>query len=254
MTVRLVTLPVDGWAEQVAADLALRLRSEPALRLCLPTGETPAPLYAALVAAAERGDVSLGRATVVLLDEYVGLPPGDPARCDTQIRRQLLDRLPEPPAAVHLIDPDPADPDVSAARHDDVAASGLDLTLLGLGMNGHVGLNEPGSTAASSTRVVELAPSSREASVDRYGASRAPTHGVTLGMDRLLESGEIWLLVTGERKAPILARAMTHPEDPDCPATYLRRHPRLRVMADVPATGQLEQAEGPGPGAIALDI
>jgi glucosamine-6-phosphate deaminase len=239
MTLRLVSLPAGDWAERVAADLAARLRAEPALRLCLPTGETPAPLYAALVAAAERGDVSLGRATIVLLDEYVGVPPGDPARCDTQLRRQLLDRLPHPPAAVHLLDPDPADPDAAVARHDAVAAAGLDLVLLGLGANGHVGLNEPGSTAASPTRVVALAPSSREASVDRYGASEAPEHGVTLGMDRLLEAGEIWLLVTGEHKAGILARALNDPETPDIPATYLRRHPRLRIVADEAATARL---------------
>jgi glucosamine-6-phosphate deaminase len=239
MTLPVVSLPADDWAERVAADLAARLRAEPGLRLCLPTGETPAPLYAALVAAAERGDVSLEQASILLLDEYVGLPPGDPARCDTQLRRQLLDRLPHPPATVHLVDPDPADPGAAVARHDAVAAAGLDLVLLGLGTNGHVGLNEPGSTASSPTRVVALAPSSRAASVDRYGASEAPEHGLTLGMDRLLESGEIWLLVTGEHKAGILERALNDVETPDIPATYLRRHPRLRVLADEAATARL---------------
>jgi glucosamine-6-phosphate deaminase len=232
VTSHLVVLPAAGWAARVAADLATRLRAEPRLRVCLPTGETPAPVYAALADAAARSEVTFEHATIVLLDEYVGLPPGDPARCATVLRRQLLDRLPRPPAAVHLLDPDPTDPDASAARHDAVAAAGLDLALLGLGMNGHVGLNEPGSTVASPTRVVPLAPESRAAAVERYGATEAPRSGITLGMDRLLEAGELWLLVTGSRKAAILARALHGPEDPALPATYLRRHPRLRVLAD----------------------
>lgn len=231
-------LSSSEWADRIAADLAARVRAEPALRLCLPTGETPAPVYAALVELAVRGDASLASAEVVLLDEYVGLPEGDPARGGDRLRRELIDRLPSPPAVFHEIDLT-TDPDTAAARHDAVAASGLGLTLLGLGLNGHIGLNEPGSTVDSPTRVVQLTATSRGIATDRYGAAASPTSGITLGVARLLESREIWLLVNGERKAEILARALDGPETDAYPASFLRRHPALRVIADEPAASRL---------------
>ncbi len=231
----LIVLPFDAWAEGVAGDLVARLESEPDLRLCLPTGDTPAPVYAALAARLEAGEASLERATVVLLDEWVGLDPGDPARCDGRLRRELLDRVSLRPAAFHTIRVDELAPEEAATAHDEVAARGLSLTLLGLGSNGHVGFNEPGSTPESPTRVVTLEAASGEAAVERYGASRVPKAGITLGISRLLESDEIWLLVTGARKAEILDQALRGPVGPDVPASFLRSHPRLHVIADTAA-------------------
>ena len=239
MTVRLDVLPAAAWAERVAADLAARLRDVPRMRLCLPTGDTPAPVYARLAAMARAGAAPFAATEIVALDEYLGLPPGHPARCDVRLRRELLDLLPEPPAAFHRIEADDPDPAAAAARIEATAARGLDLAILGLGMNGHVGLNEPGSFADAPTRVVRTSETTRRAAVERYGAYPAPTAGITLGVARLLQAHEIWLLVTGERKAPILARALEEPEGPDCPATWLRRHPSLRVVADEPAAAAL---------------
>ncbi len=238
MTVALEVLPAAAWADRVADLLADRLRANPAMRVCLPTGETPIPAYAAIAARAARGDLSFAAATVVLLDEWIGLPPGDPARCDTRLRAGLLDVLPAAPATVHLVDVDDPDLDAAVRRHD-AAAARLDLAVLGLGPNGHVGFNEPGSLPDSPTRIVRLAASSRRAAMERYGAAAMPTAGVTVGMDRLLAAGEAWLLVTGARKAAMLRRALHDPEGPDCPASYLRRHPSLRVIADEAAAAEL---------------
>ena len=234
----LEVLPSEEWAERVAAHLAARLRATPAIRMCLPTGDTPSPVYASLVAAIARGHASLAEATIVLLDEYVGLPPDDPARCDARLRRELIDPVDAKPRAFHPIRVDELAPEEAAADLDRVAADGLDLTLLGLGANGHVGMNEPGSTADSPTRIVPLAAPTREAATG-YGAASAPAAGITLGLDRILESAEVWLLVTTERKAEVLARALLGREGPDCPASYLRRHPRLRVLADEPAAARV---------------
>lgn len=234
----LEVLPAGDWAAAVAARFVDRVNRQPSLRVCLPTGETPAPLYAAIVEAERRGDVSLRAATVVLLDEFVGLPPGDPARGDARLRRELLDGLGSPPAFVP-IDVDGPDPEAAAAAHDRVAAQGLDVVLLGLGANGHVGFNEPGSRPDDPTRLVRLATSSRDRAVAAYGAARTPTAGITIGLARLLEAGECWLLVTGERKAVMLRRALEEPEGGDCPASYLRRHPALTVFADEGAASLL---------------
>ena len=239
-------VPEEQWAERVAGELAARLRSDPGLRLCLPTGDTPTPLYDALVAAAARGEAGFGEATVVLLDEYVGLPPDDPARCDARLKRELIDRL-DPPPRFHPILVDELTPEEAAADLDAVAGAGLDLTLLGLGANGHVGMNEPGSTAESPTRVVHLAGPTRDAATG-YGAASAPSAGITLGMDRILGSGEVWLLVTGERKAEILERTLLGAESADVPASFLRRLPGLRVFADEPAATRLDRPRSGGSG------
>jgi len=198
-------------------------------------------VYAELVAEEWRGEVSLASATVVLLDEWMGLPPGDPARCDARLRDELVDQLTAPVGRFVPIDVDGPDPDAAAAAHDAVVADGLDLAVLGLGMNGHVGFNEPGSRPDDPTRLVRLAVSSREAATARYGAGSVPTAGITVGLSRLLEAEEVWLLVTGERKATILRRVLDEPEGPDCPASYLRRHVRLIVFADEPAASLLRR-------------
>jgi glucosamine-6-phosphate deaminase len=229
-------LAAEAWAGAVADAFVERLQAEPRLRVCLPTGDTPSPLYDELVAREARGEVSFAQATVVLLDEWADLPPGDPARCDVRLRRELLDRLAPPPRFI-AIDVDGSDDDEAAAAHD-VAAQDLDLAV-GLGMNGHVGFNEPGSRPDDPTRLVRLARSSREAAMARYGATTMPTGGITVGLARLLEAREVWLLVTGARKAAVLRRALREPEGPDCPASYLRRHPRLTVFADDAAASEI---------------
>lgn len=239
MTVRLEITAVEDWADRVADELIARVRERPALRLCLPSGDTPSKLFSRLVARSATGEVSFADVTVVLLDEFLGLAADDPARCDLRLNRELLSNLRPAPAAIHTINADASDPEAAARAHDAVAAQGLDLALLGLGMNGHVGLNEPGSGPDSPTRVVGTAAATQEAALGRYGAGSAPVNGITLGMDRLLQAGEIWLLVTGARKADILARTVRGPEGEDCPATFLRRHPRLWVIADEAAAARL---------------
>ena len=237
MTFRLEVFPPDAWPEEGARRLAERLAAQPGLRLCLPTGDTPSPVYAALPSALTAAGASLGAATVVQLDEWVGLPPGDPARCDLRLRTELLDRV-MPPPSVESIRVDELVPSVAAAAHDRAAVD-LDLVVLGLGTNGHVGFNEPGSTADSTTRVVTLDPVTLAAASERYGATRRPLAGITVGLDRILAAAEIWLLVTGERKADVLARTLHGPHTPDVPATFLRRHPNLVVLADEAAAAQL---------------
>ena len=240
---RLEVLASDDWAGAVAAHLVARLAARPDMRICLPTGETPAPLYAAIAAAERRGGVSFAEATLVMLDEWLGLPPGDPARGDEILRRELIGRLRVPPRRFVAIDVDGPDPAGAAVRHDREAV-GLDLAILGLGINGHVGFNEPGSGPEDATRVVELAPTTGETATERYGATLTPRTGITIGLARLLEAGEVWLLVTGERKAEMLYRTLHEPQSRDCPASWLRRHPWLTVFADEAAAGMLPDPGG----------
>lgn len=225
-------VPAAAFGEHVAGLLADRLAARPSLVVCLPTGGTPLPVYAALPGVLARRGIDAGAATIVLLDEYLGLPTGHVARCDRVLRQHVVSRLHPAPAFI-AFDVDDMPAVEACARMDDAiaAAGGLDLVVLGLGGNGHVGMNEPGSPADAPTRVVGLAPSTREAS-RAYGATEPPSQGVTLGMSAIRAAREIWLLATGRRKASILAAAMHGPVATAVPATLLRGHPGLRVIAD----------------------
>jgi glucosamine-6-phosphate deaminase len=224
--IRLEIFDDDLWAGEVADRLVARLKHKPTSRICLPTGETPRPLY---TAAAAHIDVS--SATVFLLDEF-GLPPQSPARCDSMLERDLLGSLKEPPLLYHRLDVNASDPASECERFDSlVADGGLDLTLLGLGGNGHLGLNEPGTAEDSPTRVAKLAPSTT-AAVHGYDPGADPIDGMTLGLQRILASAEIWLLVTGPHKASILERTMNGPISSVLPASFLRLHSNTVVYAD----------------------
>lgn len=244
MTLRLEVLPETAWADHVADELAARLAEQLDLVVCLPTGGTPLPVYERLPAALTKGGASAGASTVVLLDEYLGLPPGHAARCDTLLEETLLRRLEPRPSRVIPFDVDVSDWERIGEAFDAAvaAAGGLDLVVLGLGANGHVGMNEPGSLADAPTRVVDLTPRTSEAARER-GADPPPTYGVTLGMAPILAAPEVWLLATGVHKASILATALEGPVGPDVPASLLRRHPLLRVLVDEPAAFQLTRSE-----------
>ena len=224
-------VPAAGWADHVAGLLVDRLAARPDLVVCLPTGSTPLPVYERLPGALAARGVSAGRATIVLLDEFLGLPAGHRARCDVVLGRSVVDRV--QPARFIAFDVDALEPAAACAAFEaEVAAvGGLDLVVLGLGRNGHIGMNEPGSAPDAPTRVIELAPSTREAAIG-YGVDPPPTHGVTLGMAGILAASEIWLLATGTAKAGILTLTLDGPVSPNVPASVLRGHPGLRVIAD----------------------
>jgi len=182
------------------------------------------------------GDLSA--ATVFLLDEF-GLPAGSEARCDLALQRDLLDLLTAPPSAVETWNPQAADLESEARCFSaSVETGGLDLTLLGIGGNGHLGLNEPGSRPDATARRVELA-SSTIAAAAAYASGPQPTWGLTLGMKDILSSDRIWLLATGDHKAGILAAAVVGDATPELPASFLRDHPDVTVFCDEAAASRL---------------
>ncbi len=226
-------LPADAWADHVARLLADRLAARPNLVVCLPTGSTTGPVYDALPGILRARSLSAAAVTVVLLDEYVGLAAGHQARCDSMLRRGLLDRLDPGVARFISFDVDDLSPQAASRKVDAAvsAAGGLDLVVLGLGRNGHIGMNEPGSAPDAPTRPVELTPATRDAAIG-YGADPPPKQGVTLGIASILGAREVWLLATGSAKAEVLSRTLDGPVTTDVPASLLRGHPGLRIFVD----------------------
>lgn len=226
MSFELEVFPDDDWAEQTAARFSALVAARPGARICLPTGTTMEPFYE-LVAQA----TSFDGLTIFLLDEFGGLPDDDPGRCVSMINRYLLDKVRGEPT-VHVPDVDADHLDAECDRYQGlIDDGGLDLTLLGLGANGHLGMNEPGSAADAPTGVVELASTTTDHAAE-YGATASPTWGLTIGLGPLLASREIWLMVTGTHKRRILQQALNDPIGPHLPATYLRNHTNCIVMSD----------------------
>lgn len=236
--------PAGSWAVAVAAALNEWLGERAQPRLCLAAGTTPEPVYQRLA------PVLVADATIFLLDEFGGLPADDPGRCAAMLRRGLLQRAAVPAGRFRAPDVDAPDLDAACRRYEGaIADGGLDLAVVGLGPNGHIGMNEPGSAADSVTRRVDLADTTRAAS-RRYGITRPPAWGVTMGMGTVLAAREIWLLVTGPHKRRILDRVLNGPVDPSVPATLLRTHPDVVCRVDDRAYRPREPdaADDPAPG------
>ena len=229
------------WAETIAALWRDRLRGNPRLKMCLPSGHTPNAIFALMGDSVKRGEVSFQEAEIFALDDYGGLAPNDPGRCRNMLQRFLLDRIDLPRDRFHWIDTEL--PDLGQLCRDYTAAidlaGGFDLTLLGIGLNGHLGLNEPGSPLDSTTRRVEMAESTVTASAGYLTHSNLPTWGVGVGLRHLLTSREVWLLANGARKAEIIRRMMDEKISNELPASLLRDHPNAFLMVDAAAGARL---------------
>jgi glucosamine-6-phosphate deaminase len=229
-----------AWVDGVCASWQDRLRENPTQRICLPTGLTPAAIYAEMVRRVRAGQVSFGKASVFALDEFGGLPANEPGLTRNTLLRQLVALVDLAPSAFHALDPDAPDVEGTCRRYDAAIGGGFDLVLLGIGLNGHLGMNEPGTAADSETRRVELHESTRAASA-RYFPGRDPRElprwGLTVGLKAILASTEVWVLANGSGKAAIVRRAIAGDVTPDVPASLLQRHPNCSFCVDADAGG-----------------
>jgi glucosamine-6-phosphate deaminase len=237
--------PIVVSAEEAAVRAAelyrALLRRKPDAVLGLATGSTPLGLYAQLVALYRAGEISFAQATSFNLDEYVDLPPTHDQSYRYFMEKNLFSQIDLPQARIHV----PSGLDVSEAAlaaYDEAieAAGGIDLQLLGLGGNGHIGFNEPGTPFALGTHVVALTERTRRDNA-RFFASldEVPTHAATMGVRTVMHARAILLLAFGRAKAEALAAALTGPVTPDVPASVLQLHPDVTVFCDKEAAALL---------------
>jgi glucosamine-6-phosphate deaminase len=235
----------SAWIETVCSVWRDRLRTTADLRMCLPSGTTPAPIYAEISRSARAGLVSFARASVFVLDEFGGLAADDPGSSRQMLQRQLIDGVDLPPAAFHCLTPDERDIERHCMDYDAAIGDGFDLMLLGIGLNGHLGMNEPGSPEDSATRRVELHGTTIESSARYFAHQNLPSWGVTVGLKAVLASKEVWLLANGAAKAGIIQRTVQGDISPSNPASLLRRHPNCSLFMDAGAGALLDTRRGP---------
>ena len=233
-------------SESAADSVANTLQNKTDAAITFPTGTTPLAMFDILAARAARGEIDFSGVSIFFLDEFVGATDEDPNSFTRWLTEVLFNRVGIKPDQLHALPVTADDLLASAAKFDEAisACGGLDLAVLGLGPNGHVGYNEPGSGVDSRTRVVTLTPESRDqASAYWEGSLPIPDQAMTMGVGTLLESKQIVLLVTGEAKAGILRRTIEAPISTDVPASLLRiAGPRLTIIADEAAASELSTA------------
>ncbi|MBF9030886.1 glucosamine-6-phosphate deaminase [Rhodobacterales bacterium HKCCE3408] len=208
------------------------IRDRPDVVLGLAAGGTMEWVYDGIVAAHE-GGLSLARVTSFNLDEYVGLPPEHAQSYHSYMRARLFDRTDIAPGRTYLPRGD-GDPGAAAEYEALIAQHGpIDLQLLGIGQNGHIGFNEPGSDFASRTREVALAEATRTANARYFGSGETPPEtAVTMGIGTILEARSIVLLALGDGKADAVAAMVEGPVTEACPASALQTHPDATVVVD----------------------
>jgi glucosamine-6-phosphate deaminase len=230
-------------ARLVAAEIAALVSERPACALGLATGHTPIATYAELVEL-HRAGLDFGQVRTFNLDEYEGLGAGQPGSFRSFMQKHLFEPAEFDTELVCFptARTQDEDPGLAAARFEaEIAgAGGIELQLLGIGRNGHIAFNEPGSARDSRTRLVELAENTRTANSGDFPAgSVVPTRAMTMGISTILEARRLRVLAFGQHKADIVRSAILDPIGPEVPATFLREHSNVVLWLDEAAAAQL---------------
>jgi glucosamine-6-phosphate deaminase len=231
----------------LAASAVVRVLAEkPSGVLGLATGSSPLGVYEELIRRCAAGEVSFARSRGFLLDEYVGLPADHPERYRSVIRREFEESVDFAPDAV--AGPDGTADDIPAActsyEESIREAGGVDLQLLGIGTDGHIGFNEPGSSLASRTRIKTLTEQTRADNARFFGSlDEVPRHVLTQGLGTISAARHLVLLATGERKAEAVSAMVEGPVSAACPASVLQLHPHATVLLDDAAASRLRLAD-----------
>ena len=218
--------------------------------LGLATGSTPVDVYRELIRIHKEEGLSFRNVTTFNLDEYYPMPPTELQSYRRFMNEQLFDHIDIDKARTHL--PNgmlPVDQVIGHAQEYERRireAGGIDLQILGIGRTGHIGFNEPGSTRESKTRLIMLAPITRnDAASDFFGIMNVPRRAITMGVDTILAARRIIMLAFGEHKAEIIKRAVEGEVTSAVSASFLQHHPHAKVVLDSAAAGQLTRFKTP---------
>lgn len=228
---------------KVTADvIEAQIRSNPRTVLGLATGSTPIGLYQELIRRHQEEGLDFSQVTTFNLDEYYGLEPDHPQSYHHFMREQLFNHINVPEENIHIPDGKPEDVERYCREYEALITEvgGIDIQILGIGTNGHIGFNEPADELQPYTHLVELAQATIEAN-SRFFASQddVPRQAVTMGIASILKAKQIMLLATGEAKAPIVGKIATSGITTHIPASLLHLHGNVRIYVDEAAAQRL---------------
>jgi glucosamine-6-phosphate deaminase len=212
--------------------------------LGLPTGSTPVGMYRRLVELYKAGSLSFSRVTTFNMDEYVGLPATHPCSYQTFMNEQLFSQVDIDPAKAHLPKGSAPDLEAECARYEAAieASGGVDLFVGGVGSDGHIAFNMPGSSLASRTRVKTLTAATRQANARFFGGDpeAVPATALTVGVGTIMAAREVLIIVSGQNKARALRHAVEEGVNHMWPLSCLQLHPRSILVCDEESTMELQ--------------
>ncbi|GHB72195.1 6-phosphogluconolactonase [Persicitalea jodogahamensis] len=226
-------------SQAVAERVAKVVQDKPDAVICLPSGNTPLRLFEILVNQHEIGEIDFSRCTFVLLDEWLDMDGQDEGSCRYWIDKELLNPLGFQPEQIIAFDAKSGDLPGECERVNQKIKElgGFDLVVLGVGMNGHLALNEPGTPFDCYAHVSALDPMTAEVG-QKYFTKQTPlTEGITLGLRHFLEARELIVMASGEAKAPVMKRALEGEVSEDFPASLVQKDEKILVMLDEAAAG-----------------
>lgn len=221
-------------AEAAAKGYASYIKNKPNAVLGLATGSTPEDLYAELIKLNRSGEISFKNITTFNLDEYAGLQTNHPQSYRYFMQDKLFNHIDINPMNTYV-------PDAFNTSNDDMLAydraisdaGGIDLQLLGIGVNGHIAFNEPGTPFNSLTHLVQLTEETRQVNARFFNSiNEVPTHAICMGIRTIMNAQNIILIATGANKAEAVKNTVYGPVTPDCPASVLQLHPNFTIFAD----------------------
>lgn len=234
----------DGMSRKAANIISAQIILKPDSVLGLATGSSPMGIYRQLVQWYEKGDLDFSRCKTVNLDEYVGLGAESTQSYLSFMNHNLFDHVNICRENIYIPDGKAADGEAECLRYNHVIRElgGIDIQLLGVGHNGHIGFNEPGGAFEKEAHCVKLAPRTMEANARFFKEGETmPTHAYTMGIKSIMNAKKILLVVYGKGKAEILSRLMLGRIEPSVPASILQLHNDVTVIADDDALSLIPQ-------------
>ena len=226
----------DECAAAIAERIARALQDKPDVVLGLPAGKSPVPTYRELQRMYAAGKVDFSAARTFNLDEFAGVSAEHPGSFRRFMNEHLFDQVNLEPSRIHFLNGGAHDLDGECERYEAEieSAGGIDLQLLGIGSNGHIGFNEPGDELSARTHRVELHEVTRHDNAPLFGgdASQVPREALSMGMATILNAAAIVLVATGERKATCVERMVRGPLTTRLPASFLQTHRRVELFLD----------------------
>ncbi|HWV25106.1 MAG TPA: glucosamine-6-phosphate deaminase [Thermomicrobiales bacterium] len=235
----------DAMSRRAADVVVETIAAQPTAAITVPTGSTPVGMYAELVKRIQAGEADFSQTKIFCLDDYLGQTPDDDASLTKLLIREFLKPGNIPDENVHYMPTMAEDPAAAAEGYEQAIsdAGGLELAVIGLGPNGHVAFNEPGSAIDARTRVIDLTQESRDQNAAYYEEGAVvPEQAMTMGLGTILAARRIVMIVSGEGKAEIVREALEGPMTADVPGSWLRlAGDRLEVVLDKAAASALSK-------------
>ena len=229
-------------SEYTADEISKQLKSKPDSVICLAAGDTPGLSYQLLAHKLNEKKIDLSKCSIIGLDEWVGIPPDNEGSCQYFLRNELLNHINISSSQIHLFNALSDDLARECWIMDDLikAKNGLDLMVVGVGMNGHIGFNEPGVPFDLYSHVIDLDETTQSVGQKYFKSTTALKKGITLGLRHLTESKKAILIANGSKKADVVKAIVEGSVDPAMPASIMKTHTNGWIVVDESAAGKLK--------------